>query len=146
MNIFENLRKDHEKQRALLKTLTETSGDSDLRQETFKELETHLEEHAKYEERNFYKPLIDHDISQTMARHSVSEHKDIDDMIAELKDTDYSSPQWLVKAKNLEHKVLHHLKEEEQEVFQLAGKALTEKQKNELGQDYEKNMKKTDAR
>jgi len=146
MNIFEALRKDHDKQRALLETLTSTSGSSDLRDEIFKDLKEQLTEHAKYEERYFYKPLFDHDISQSMARHSVAEHKQIDDLIEELESADQSSSSWLVIAKKLEHKVLHHLEEEEREVFQLAGKALTETEKKELAQTYEKNIKKTEAR
>jgi hypothetical protein len=146
MNIFEALRKDHDKQRALLKVLTDTSGSSDLRDETYSSLKSQLVEHAKYEERNFYKPLIDHDISQDMARHSVAEHKDIDDLIEDLDKIKTDSPSWLKKAKELEHKVLHHLKEEEREVFQLAGKALSETEKIALAEDYEKSIEKTDAR
>jgi hemerythrin-like domain-containing protein len=74
------------------------------------------------------------------SRHSVAEHKDIDDLIEDLETKDMSSSSWLVKAKELEHKVVHHLDEEEQEVFQLAGKALSETQKMNLGKDYTKDM------
>jgi len=146
MNIFEALKKDHEKQRALLNTLTSTSGSSDLRDETFIELKTQLEEHAKYEERNFYKPLLDHDVSQEMTRHSIAEHKEIDDLVEDLEKLETSAPTWLRKAKELEHLVLHHLEEEEREVFQLAGKALNEKQKTSLAKEYEKDINSTDAR
>ena len=47
-----------------------------------------------------------------------------------------SSSAWLVAAKKLHHLVHHHLSEEEHEVFQLAGKALTEGQKESLAKQY----------
>ena len=47
-----------------------------------------------------------------------------------------SSSAWLVAAKKLHHLVHHHLSEEEHEVFQLAGKALTEGQKESLAEQY----------
>ena len=47
-----------------------------------------------------------------------------------------SSSAWLVEAKKLHHLVHHHLDEEEHEVFQLAGKALSEGQKERLGDKY----------
>jgi len=145
-NIFEALRKDHDRQRALLKTVLDTNGDSSLRESSFQSLKIQLTEHAKFEERNFYKPLIDFDLTQVKSRHSISEHKDIDDLIHALDETSKSSSAWLKKAKELEHKVLHHLEEEEREVFQLAGRVLTENQKIDLAKIYENNIKETKAR
>ena len=61
-------------------------------------------------------------------------------LIEELEKTDYSSAGWLVTAKKLQEKVVHHLNEEEHEVFQMAGKALTESQKQSLATDYRNAM------
>lgn len=66
----------------------------------------------------------------------MAEHHDIDELIEQLEETDRSSPAWLVAAKKLHHLVHHHLDEEEHEVFQLAGKALTEGQKESLAEHY----------
>jgi len=38
------------------------------------------------------------------------------------------------------HRIIHHLDEEEQEVFQLAGKALEEEQKENLATQYRQAM------
>ena len=59
MNIFEALRKDHEKQRLLLKILAETSGDTAARREYYQELKLQLEGHALAEERHFYAHLLE---------------------------------------------------------------------------------------
>ncbi len=140
MNIFEALRHDHDKQRSLVDALIETHGDSPKRQSLMDDLKTELEEHAKFEERFFYNPLMCDDLTQEKARHSVAEHHDIDELIEELEQTDMSSSAWLVTAKKLHHIVHHHLEEEEQEVFQLAGKALTEHQKQTLADKYNNAM------
>lgn len=142
MNIFEALRKDHDIQRGLLKKLVATSGDTQKRDDIFKQLRSELEIHADAEERYFYKPLIDSDKTQDKARHSIAEHHEIDELIEKLEGTEYTSSAWLKTAKDLQEKVEHHLEEEEHEVFQMAGKVLSESSKENLAKDYERHMTK----
>lgn len=145
MTIFEALREDHGKQRTLLDILIKTEGDSEGRDELFARLKRELETHAAAEERYLYSPMMEHDISMDKARHSVAEHKEIDDLIEKLEETDYSSPGWLVHAKKLHELVNHHLDEEEHEVFQIAGKALDEDQKTSLADEYREEMERLKA-
>ena len=137
MNIFEALRTSHETQRALADQLIRTQGNSDDRDLVFKELRAELSAHAAAEERFFYVPLIAHDMTQEPSRHGIAEHHEMDELVEKLEDTDFSSPAWLATAKELHHKIYHHLKDEEQGVFQLAGKVLTEAEKISLAKDYE---------
>lgn len=141
MNIFEELRKDHETQRDLIARLVETSGDSDERDKVFEELTKELHAHAAAEERYFYAPLMESDLTQDQARHSVAEHKELDDFVESLEDYDRTAPAWLQTARDLEHRLTHHLDEEEHEVFQQAGKALTEAQKADLASSYRSMMR-----
>ena len=76
-------------------------------------------------------------MTQEPSRHGIAEHHDMDKLIKKLEDTDVSSPSWLATARELHHKVFHHLKDEEQGVFQLAGKVLTEEEKISLAKAYE---------
>jgi len=138
--IFEALRESHDKQRRLLAALTDTHGDTDKREGLFAVVKAELVHHENAEERHFYAPMMEFDATQEKARHSVAEHHDIDELIESLEDTDFSSPAWLASAKKLEHLVGHHLDEEEQEVFQMAGKVLTEQQKTGLAKDYDAMM------
>lgn len=140
MNIFEALREDHEKQRTLLDILVRTHGDSEGRNELFDRVKRELESHAAAEERHFYVPLMEHDLTQDKARHSVAEHNDIDECLKKLEKTDYSSPAWVGYAKQLHELVNHHLDEEEHQVFQLAGKALSESEKSILATEYRQEM------
>lgn len=138
--IFEALRSDHEIQRQLADSLVETTGDSPERDELFARLRTELKAHATSEERHFYIPLMRDDLTQEKARHSVAEHHEIDELIEKLDEYERTASQWLVTARELRHKVHHHLDEEEQEVFQLAGKSLAESAKTDLASDYEAEM------
>ncbi len=140
MTIFDALRDDHDRQRDLVERLLDTEGDSDDRRAVFEELKVELEAHAGAEERFFYNPLIEHDLTQDKARHSVAEHKELDDFIEQLDEYDMSAPQWLATAHDLAHRLTHHLDEEEHEVFQMAGKALTETEKDELAASYRGDM------
>lgn len=140
MNVFEALREDHDIQRKLLELLSETTGDEESRRQGFKALKTELTGHAAAEEQYFYAHLMQHEQTQDKARHSVAEHHDIDECLEKLEETDYSSPEWLKSLKELQHLVTHHLDEEEQEVFQMAGKVLTNKQKDDLAGQYRQEM------
>lgn len=138
--IFEALRADHDLQRQLVGELVQTQGESRARQELFNQLKRELTAHATHEERQFYVPLMVEDLTQDKARHSVAEHKELDDYVEQLAEYDMSAPQWLVTARELEHRLGHHLDEEEHEVFQLAGKALTDDAKVKLGAAYTEAM------
>jgi hypothetical protein len=140
MKIFEALRKDHEKQRLLLKILVNTSGSSDSRKTYFAELKAELNNHAVAEERYFYAPLMKFDNTIEPSRHAIAEHHEIDELIEKVEQADMSSAAWLAHMKNLEHKVLHHLSEEEQEFFQQAGKVLSDSQKSTLADQYQQEM------
>lgn len=140
MKIFEALRRDHDKQRALVKVLLDTNGDSKVRQEFYPQLKHELKIHAVAEERFFYAPLMKKDETIALSRHGVAEHHQIDKLIEKLDDTDMSTGAWLTIMKQLADKIEHHLAEEEQEFFQQAGKALSEKEKQDLANLYTEEM------
>ncbi|EPJ88176.1 hypothetical protein CFII64_06915 [Pseudomonas sp. CFII64] len=138
MNIFEALRESHDRQRGYAENLVRTSGDSQERVDAYKQLKAELQAHETAEERFFYIPLMAHDNGVDLSRHAISEHHEMDEMMEELDETEMSSPSWLATAKKLSEKVHHHLKEEEQKFFQMAGKLLDEKQKESLAGQYVK--------
>ncbi len=140
MNVFEELRQDHDVQRGLLDQLAQTSGDDQVRRQGFARLKSELTLHAAAEEKWLYARMMQHDATQEKARHSVAEHHDMDECVEKLEGIDFDSPQWLKTFKDLQHLVTHHLDEEEQEVFQAAGKVLTENQKEDLGKHYRNEM------
>ena len=69
-----------------------------------------------------------------------AEHHEIDELVEKLDGTEFSSPAWLRFLKQLKEQVEHHLDDEEQEFFQIAGRILNEKQKKALGEAYRDEM------
>jgi hypothetical protein len=141
VNIFEALRESHDRQRTYADALIQTSGDTPERVEAYKQLKSELQAHETAEERHFYIPLMEFDNGVDLSRHAIAEHHEMDEMMEELDETEMSSPAWLVSAKKLAEKVNHHLEEEEQKFFQMAGKLLDDKQKETLAGQYEKEYK-----
>ena len=125
-DIYEEITADHDRHRALLETLEETSGASDTRREAWEEFYRDVKAHAAAEEETFYSKLISKTWGQDSARHSVHEHQQLDDLMEELNEMDMSSPGWLTKFKTLKHDYLHHVDEEEDEVFTRAREVISE--------------------
>jgi type I site-specific restriction endonuclease len=137
MNIFEALRVSHETQRALLARLLASQADQPERAHVFGELKQELLAHETAEERWFYVPLFQHDITVDEARHGIAEHHEMDEMVEDMEELDHRSEEWMDCARKLCDKIEHHLSEEEHKFFQEAGKVLTEAQKVSLAKDYE---------
>ncbi|NYT41504.1 hemerythrin domain-containing protein [Sphingomonas sp. R-74633] len=144
--IFRDLIADHDRQRVLLERVGETVGDSKDRRALFEQLRLELQSHAAAEEEALYATMLaDPDLRED-ARHSVSEHKEVDDYLGELIAMEMSSPGWLVKFKEMRHRYLHHIDEEEEEMFPTAAKHLSAAQEEQLGKLFEKRKPKELAR
>lgn len=144
--IFEDLIQDHNRQRDLFARITETSGASDERQTLFEELRLELQAHAAAEEESLYATMLANPDLRDEARHSVSEHKEVDDLLGELVEMDMSSGGWLTKFKTMQHRYLHHIEEEEEEMFPAASKGLSNETKAKLAAIFEKRKPKELAR
>lgn len=137
-DIFAELKSDHDKHRMMLEKLGETHGDSAERRKLFEDLRKELQAHAAAEEETLYATMLASPDLRDDARHSVSEHKEIDDFLGELLDIDMSSGAWLTKFKDMRHRYLHHIDEEEEEMFPTAAKALSDKTEQRLAEVFAK--------
>src|SRR3546814_569186 len=72
------------------------------------------------------------------ARHSVSEHKEIDDKLGELVQTDMDSSSWMEAFGELQHRYLHHIEEEEEEMFPKASEGLTSEAEERIAKIFER--------
>ncbi len=136
--IFEDLIQDHNRQRDLLDHIAETSGDSEERRTLFEELRKELQAHAAAEEESLYATMLANPDLRDEARHSVSEHKEVDDMLGELVEMDMASSGWLTRFKTMRDRYLHHIDEEEEEMFPAASKDLDDATKAKLAAIFEK--------
>ncbi|WP_019961630.1 hemerythrin domain-containing protein [Woodsholea maritima] len=137
MNIYQRLKDDHGKHRGLCAALLKTEGHSEERERLFAALKGDVEAHVAAEEQVFYSELMAHEKGQDQAQHSVAEHKEAHDLIEELSDMDMSSPAWLQKFKTLKEELEHHENEEEEEVFPLMRKIISEARAKEMVAEFD---------
>lgn len=133
VGIFDILKRDHDRQRTLLEQIAETSGDSEERRSLFETLRKELQAHAAAEEESLYAEMLADPDLRDEARHSVSEHKEVDDLLGELVEADMASGGWLTRFKSLRERYLHHIDEEEEEMFPAAAEAFDRETETRLG-------------
>lgn len=125
-DVFGRLVEDHDKHRALIAMIEETtSGNPDQRKMLFEEFCKEVQSHAAAEEQALWSTVMREPSTTDDARHAVAEHKELDDLMADLAARDYSSPGWLRRFAALKEEYLHHVGEEEQEQFVAAEKTLS---------------------
>lgn len=124
-DIFGRLVEDHDRHRALFAMIQDTSGKSPERQILFRELALEVQSHAAAEEQALWSTVLRNPATTGDARHAVAEHKEIDDMFADLAARDMASSGWLKRFAAAKEEYLHHIAEEEQEQFVAAEKNLS---------------------
>jgi hypothetical protein len=135
-SIFDALRESHERQRALCRQLLRSKPHTADRLSIFTALRIELAAHAAAEERHLYVPILMDDRGLSPARHALHEHHQMDELVEDLQVTDHSGASWMATAKQLSHKVHHHLREEEKKFFQASGKILDDALKARLAKRY----------
>lgn len=135
--IFADLKADHDRHRELLARIAETSGDTPERRELFESFRIEVSAHAAAEEESLYAAMLAEPDLRDEARHSVSEHKEVDDLLGELMDIDMSSGAWLTKFKEMRHRYEHHIDEEEEEMFPAAAEELPKAEQDRLAKVFE---------
>lgn len=136
-NIYSCIKQDHDHHRILLNEIADTSGDTADRRRLWREFYQDVKAHAAAEEETFYANLMAKTWGQDKARHSVAEHKELDDIMDELQEMDMSSPGWLNRFKTLHHDYVHHIEEEEGEVYERSREVIDESMANALGPKFE---------
>lgn len=135
-DIYDRLKADHDKQRAMLKQLGDLSGDTRKRRTLFETFWLELESHAAAEEESLYATMLANPDLRDDARHSVSEHKEVDDVIGTMLDLDFASDEWEENFHHLRRRYEHHIDEEEHEMFPAAAKELDDATEERLGAVY----------
>ena len=134
--IFEDLKADHDRHRALLTKIAAASVDG--REALFETFRVEVSAHAAAEEESLYATMLAIPDLRDEARHSVSEHKEIDDYFGELLELDAASDAWTAKFKDMRHRYEHHIGEEEEEMFPAAAEKLSAEEEARLASVFER--------
>jgi Hemerythrin HHE cation binding domain len=136
-NIFTILKSDHDLHRQMLASISKTE-EADKRGDLFEAFRVEVTAHAAAEEQSLYSNMLADPELQEDGRHSVAEHKEIDDMLGELQDIDMTSAEWSTKFKEMRHRYEHHIDEEEEEMFPAAEKEFSKSKAEELGAKFDR--------
>ena len=134
--IFQDLKADHDRHRAMLAEL-ESANFAD-RAELFETLRVEISAHAAAEEESLYATMLGNPDLRDEARHSVAEHKEIDDFFGELVELDPASAEWTAKFQEMRHRYEHHIDEEEEEMFPSASEKLSSADEARLAEIFER--------
>lgn len=138
MDVFELLKKDHEKVSGIFEKLEPTTERGvKTREELFAQLKNELDVHAKLEEELLYPVLKEADETKDITLEAFEEHHVVKQLLSELEELPKDDETWGAKLTVLKENVEHHVKEEEGEMFKGARKVLSREQIEELGERME---------
>jgi hypothetical protein len=137
-DIFSILKSDHDLHRQMLDNIGKTTGHGDERRDLFEAFRIEVTAHAAAEEQSLYAHMLADPELQEEGRHSVAEHKEIDDMLGELQKMDVDEDAWIAQFKELRHRYEHHIDEEEEEMFPAAEEAFEAVKAEKLGAIFDR--------
>lgn len=138
--IFADLKKDHDKHRKLIERMDAAKGKKDkgALEQLFIEFRTEVSAHAAAEEESLYATMLAKPDLREEAQHSVSEHKELDDYMEDMAEHEVGSAKWNEIYAQLKKRYLHHIEEEEDEMFPEASEGLTNAEEKRLAETFEK--------
>jgi iron-sulfur cluster repair protein YtfE (RIC family) len=137
-DIFKQLKKEHLEVTSLFEQCKKAAPAE--RKKLLMKIEAELVPHARAEEKTLYARLYE---SQSEAsgeldrvNEAYEEHALVDKLLKELKGLSVDDEMWLAKLAVIKENVEHHVKEEEQELFDLAKDALDKEEQKEILDEY----------
>lgn len=146
MDIFQILKKDHQTVKDLFEKLEGTGARAaKSREKLFTQVKEDLEAHSQGEESVFYPALKKHKEMQAMVDEATEEHDEVANLLEEMQELDIESEDWSSKLAELKKNVLHHVKEEEGEIFKKAKEILDKDEMQTLGKEFQEAKKQAAA-
>lgn len=118
MDALKLLKKDHDQVKKLLKDLDDTTDRAiKTRQDLFERLKFSLTVHEQMEEAVLYPALKEHAETKEIVLEAYEEHDVVDTILGELEQTPFDDETWHAKLTVMRENLLHHIQEEEDEMF-----------------------------
>ena len=134
MDAIQLLKDDHKK---VEKIFSDLENKRDDRRALFPELDRELTIHAEIEEKVFYPAAREAAPTRDLVLESIEEHKQIKMVLADLEKTDMRTAEWAADLKVLKEDVMHHVGEEENDLFPKVKTILSKEQLEDLGSRME---------
>ncbi|HET9249233.1 MAG TPA: hemerythrin domain-containing protein [Actinomycetota bacterium] len=138
MDALQLLKKDHDQVKKMLKDLAATTERAvKTRQELFGRLKFSLTVHEQMEETVLYPALKEHAKAKDIVLEAYEEHDVVDTILAELEQTPFEDETWHAKLTVMQENLLHHIQEEEGEMFAQARKLFDREMLGALGRQMQ---------
>jgi hemerythrin superfamily protein len=136
MDIYNYLKKDHRKVADLMAQALSTRSMT-KRKSLFQEIKHELTLHAETEQETFYAELEKQQETKEDIGHAKEEHEEILEYMRKLARLSVDGEKWMEQFGEFKHAVEHHVKEEEDEIFEKARDVLSTQDANRLAKDME---------
>lgn len=135
MNALTLLTNDHKKMRTLLDQVESTTERGvKTRTELFAEIKGELMVHEAIEEEIFYPELKAHPKARDIVLEGYQEHHVVDLLMGELEALPVDDESWGPKAIVMKENVVHHMEEEEGDMFKKARQVFDDAELEDLGE------------
>ena len=136
MEIYEVLKKDHEELKIIFDELISLSADDDYRYVLIEEIRNLLVPHSRAEESIFYNTLRAVNADKKIVFHGFQEHLEAETLLRTLQVMDRMNLEWKPIARKLQDSFLHHVQDEEGEIFDEARKVFTSEEATSMADAF----------
>lgn len=133
MDIYQALTKDHNELKPLLDRLVAMSQVNSDTKTTLQAINDALIPHSRAEESVFYNALRETEEGKGILTHSYREHMAAEVMLRTLQGLEIFNTEWEMLARKLRESLLHHIEEEEGEIFARAREVFMEDEAEQMG-------------
>lgn len=134
-NILSLIETDHRKVEQLFQAIETAKGAKAI--ECFNQIYTELTLHAKAEELVFYPAMQDYPAAKQLIEEAESEHNSAKILLEQMKLLNPANDEFQTKLMHLKQTILHHVEEEEDEIFKAVRESIKEGELQQLGQEFQ---------
>lgn len=135
VDIYQALVNDHDDLKTMLAELVSLDEKDDYREVLINNISTLLTSHARAEESVFYNAIRAVSDSEEVM-HGYKEHMQAEGVLRKLQLKEVTGTDWTTAARDLQEAILHHISDEESDIFEEARKVFTKEEANQMGQAF----------
>lgn len=138
MDIYQNLKKDHEEVKTLLTELLSLDEKDEYRHTIIEKIASELIPHARAEEAVVYNSIRATDADSGLVMHSFKEHMEAEGFLRLLQTKDKIDANWKGTAQKLKDSLEHHIHEEETKLFAQARRLFSAEEAEQISVAFDK--------
>jgi hemerythrin superfamily protein len=134
-DIISLIEADHERVEQLFEDMEDATGSK--AHKCFNQIYKELTLHAKAEELVFYPAMLEYEETKQYVEEAEAEHNSAKILLEQMKGFNPSDEEFKTKLTYLQETMLHHIKEEESELFDAVQSCMDEQMLQKLGEEFQ---------